>query len=75
MLEEQHRYILIEGYHRFKETNDREHIDEAIRLVKLLAPQHFFRDHKDPALLQRVFFHQPYSSHWSGTAIVLEKAC
>ena len=49
-------------------------IDNAIELVKRLAPQYFFKvdaDGKDadPALKHRVFYHRPYSMQWSGTYV------
>lgn len=56
------------------ETKDPETIDAAIRLVKLLAPQYFFKTDSngkdiDPALVNRIFYHCPYSMRWSGSYI------
>jgi hypothetical protein len=44
--------------------------------VKCLAPEKFFREEKepDPLLAKRVFVHQPYSAHWSGTALTNKRA-
>jgi hypothetical protein len=72
MLEQKHRDMLIAAYEKFKFTKDREDIDDAISLVKLMAPEKFFQTggkDLDPALARRVFFNEPYSAHWSGTAI------
>lgn len=72
MLEDKHRDMLIDAYRRFKETKDFDEVLEAISLVRLLAPEKFFQvggKTPDPSLEKRVFFNEPYSSHWSGTCI------
>jgi hypothetical protein len=72
MLEQKHRDMLIAAYEKFKFTKDREDIDDAISLVKLMAPEKFFQTggkDLDPALARRVFFNEPFSAHWSGRAI------
>ena len=61
--------MLKEGYRRFTETNDRRHIDDAINLVRSVSPNSFFQGDKDLSLEKRVFFHEPFSAHWSGTYI------
>jgi len=45
------------------------HIEDAIQLVKSAAPEHFYQGEKDMTLEKRVFFNEPFSAHWSGTAI------
>lgn len=55
------------------ESGDLKEIDTAIDLVKRLAPEHFFKDEKDPALKSRVFHHMPYGNLWSGTFITAER--
>jgi hypothetical protein len=74
MLEERYRGYLIEGYTRFKTTKDRTHIDDAINLVKALSPKSFFQGEKDKTLEKRIFFHAPFSTHWSGNAITQDDA-
>ena len=69
MLSEQHRAFLIEGHRRYVQTGERHHIDDAINLVKSVAPQHFFQGDDDQNLKLRVFYHEPFSAHWSGTYI------
>lgn len=72
MLEQQHRDMLMAAYVRFKVNKDWEEIEEAINLVKLIAPEKFFKTggkELDPALAKRVFFNEPFSTHWSGRAI------
>ena len=72
MLEQRHKDMLIAAYEQFKQTKDIDDIDEAISLVKLEAPEKFFKTSGkdlDPALAKRVFFDEPRSSYWSGTAI------
>lgn len=72
MLEDKHRDMLRAGYARYKETKDRDELIEATNLVKLLAPEKFFKTgdkNPDPALERRVFFNEPFSAFWSGTAI------
>lgn len=72
MLEQQHRDMLMAAYDRFKATKDRDEIDEAINLVRLIAPEKFFKvggKDPDPALARRVFYNEPFSTHWSGRAI------
>lgn len=69
MLESHNREFLIEGHRRFEKTGDRKHIDDAIKTVKAIAPEHFFQGDDDWRLSKRVFFHEPFSSHWSGTYI------
>lgn len=69
MLEQKYRDYLIRGYERFLATKDRTHIDDAIRLVKTMSPSDFFQGDKDLNLEKRVFFHEPFSAHWSGTYI------
>jgi hypothetical protein len=53
-------------------------IDNTIELVKRLAPQYFFKVDKDgrdddPTLINRVFYHRPFSFSWSGTYITDKK--
>jgi hypothetical protein len=55
------------------ESGEAVRIENAIQLVKRLVPQYFFGDDKDPSLKTRVFYHQPYSSHWSGTSITSKR--
>jgi hypothetical protein len=60
------------------ETKDPEIINEAIELVKLLAPQYFFKTDSngkdiDPELNNRVFYHMPRGSTWSGTFITADR--
>jgi hypothetical protein len=60
------------------ETKDPETIDAAIKLVKLLAPQYFFKTDNngkdiDPTLANRVFFHSPRGGQWSGTFITADR--
>jgi hypothetical protein len=76
MLIDQHRQILREAHRVFGITKDIQVINDAIVLVKCLAPEKFFREEKelDPSLAKRVFVHQPYSAHWSGTALTNRKA-
>lgn len=69
MLDIQYRAFLIEGHRRFVQTGNRMHIEDAIQLVKSAAPQHFYQGEKDMTLEKRVFFNEPFSAHWSGTAI------
>ena len=69
MLNEQCQLMLKEGYRRFTETKDKRHIDDAINLVKSVSPNSFFQGEKDRNLEKRVFFHEPYGAHWSGTYI------
>lgn len=56
------------------EKKDPELLDSVIAQVKADAPSHFFWGNDDPNLQKRVFFHAPWSSKWSGTAIVYERA-
>ncbi len=76
MLIEQHRQILRDAHRAFKLNGDTQIISDAIVLVKYLAPEKFFREEKelDPLLAKRVFVHQPYSAHWSGTALTNKRA-
>lgn len=53
---------------------DPELLEVVITQVKADAPSHFFWGDNDPNLQKRVFFHAPFSSKWSGTAVVYEKA-
>lgn len=69
MLEQKYRDYLMRGYERFVATKDRTHIDDAIRLVKTMSPNNFYQGAKDLSLEKRVFFHQPFGIHWSGTFI------
>ena len=69
MLNEKYRAFLIEGHRRFEVTGDRRHIDDAIQLVKSVAPEHFYQGDNDKTLTKRVFYDEPYSAHWSGTYI------
>jgi len=60
------------------ETKDPEVINDAIKLVKLLAPQYFFKTDNngkdiDPKLANRVFHHMPCSTQWSGSYITNKK--
>lgn len=72
MLEEGARQYLIEGHRRFKQTGDRTHIDDAVRLVQTLSPESFLQNDKDKE--KRVFYHAPFSAYWSGRAITHENA-
>jgi hypothetical protein len=74
MLEQKYQDVLIRGYERFVATKDRTHIDDAIRLVKIMSPNNFFQSDKDLNLEKRVFFNEPYGAHWSGTYIKRYKA-
>jgi hypothetical protein len=76
MLIEQHRQILRDAYRVFKLKGDTQIINDAITLVKELAPEKFFREGKepDPLMAKRVIMHQPYSPHWSGDAITNRRA-
>jgi hypothetical protein len=69
MLDIQYRAFLIEGHRRFVETGNRMHIEDAIQLVKSVAPEHFYQGDNDKTLTKRVFYDEPYSAHWSGTYI------
>ena len=69
MLPEQYRQMLKIA----SESCEAARIDNAIQLVKRLVPQYFFGDEKDPTLKERVFYHSPYSSHWSGTFITSKR--
>lgn len=69
MLDEKYRAFLIEGHNRFLATRDRTHIQDAINLVKAVAPEHFYQGDDDKTLTKRVFFNEPFSAHWSGTCI------
>jgi len=65
--------MLIDAAARYKITRDLKEFNEAINLVKLIAPEKFFKTHDprnpDPALARRVFFDEPFSAFWSGKAI------
>lgn len=76
MLSPEHQEILKEAHRRWHQTKNMQHINDAIELVKSLAPEKFFREGKtpDPLLARRVFVHQPYSGHWSGTARTNKRA-
>lgn len=74
MLDEGARQYLIEGHRRFKQTNDRTHIDDAIRLVQTISPGSFFQGDKDKTMEKRAFYHAPFSVYWSGTAVTHENA-
>ena len=69
MLEQKYRDVLIRGYERFVATKDRTHIDDAIRLVKTMSPSDFFQGDKDLSLEKRVFYNEPFGTHWSGRSI------
>jgi|GEM_PF-3478318 len=73
MLELQHREMLMDAAARYKITRDLEEFNEAVNLVKSLAPEKFFKtnDPRNPdlALERRVFFNEPFSTFWSGKAI------
>jgi hypothetical protein len=49
-------------------------MDAAIAEVKKIDPASFFWGDHDPSLRNRVFFHRPFSYHWSGTSIMDDKA-
>ena len=49
-------------------------LDKVIDEIKAMSPSHFFWGVKDPNLERRVFFHMPFSSKWSGTAVVHAQA-
>lgn len=74
MLNAEYRQILVEAYRRFKETGNRDQFNDAIQLVKAMAPEKFFHGDKDPRLDSRVFVHMPFSGHWSGRALTTKRA-
>ena len=74
MLSPEHRQILVEALHTFRLNKDRDQFNDAIQLVKALAPEKFFHGDKDPRLESRVFVHQPFSGHWSGRALTNKRA-
>ncbi len=56
------------------DTKNEKQINTVIKKLKELSPQNFFHGDQDPALKERVFFHEPNSAFWSGKAISKEKA-
>ncbi len=56
------------------ETKNTKQLDTVIKKIHELSPRNFFQGDNDPALLRRVFYHEPASEHWSGTAVTKEKA-
>ncbi len=50
-------------------TGNIDEIDKAIQIAKFSSPKNFFKDDDDPDLKERIFFHAPYSSHWTGKTI------
>lgn len=65
MLEQKYRDMLIKA----AESEDTETINRTIETIKLVSPNNFFFGDKDPELEKRVFYHRPFSTHWSGKAI------
>ncbi len=56
------------------ETKNIKQIDTVVNKIRELSPRSFFQGDNDPALLRRVFYHEPASEYWSGRAITKEKA-
>ena len=75
MLPQQYRRML----ELASESGDPERLESTIRTLKFLAPQYFFKLNKDgkdddPSMGRRVFFHRPFSFHWSGDYVTDKNA-
>ena len=55
------------------ETKNEKQITLVTKKIRELSPHNFFHGDQDPALKERVFFHEPNSEFWSGKAISKEK--
>lgn len=74
MLMPDYTQMIKDAHEQFKITKDRKEFDNTIKSIKTLVPKNFFQGDEDPRLAKRVFYHQPYSNHWSGKAMTDKRA-
>ena len=74
MLMPDYTQMIKDAHARLKHNGDWKEFDMTIKSIKTLVPKKFFQGDDDPRLAKRVFYHQPFTFHWSGKAITDERA-